>query len=66
MPGAGDQTGHPGMEKWLELNAEYSKSWPNITEKKDPPANAKEFDGASATLRRISAPIQANKPDGRN
>ena len=22
--------------KWLELNAEYSKVWPNIVEKKDP------------------------------
>ena len=34
----------PGLE-WQELNAEYSKSWPNITEKKDPPADAKKFDG---------------------
>lgn len=32
-------------EKWLALNAEYAASWPNITEKKDPPPDAKEFDG---------------------
>ena len=32
-------------EKWLELNAEYAKSWPNITVKRDAPADAKEFDG---------------------
>ena len=35
----------PGLEKWLELNAEYAKSWPNITVKRDAPADAKEFDG---------------------
>ena len=26
----------PGLEKWLELNAEYSKTWANITVKKEP------------------------------
>ncbi len=26
----------PGLEKWLELNAEYSKTWANITVKKRP------------------------------
>ncbi len=25
---------------WLELNNEYSKRWPNITRKKDPPPDA--------------------------
>ena len=35
----------PGLEKFLELNAEYAKSWPNITVKKDPPADAKDWDG---------------------
>ena len=24
----------PGLEKWLSLNAEYAKIWPNITVKK--------------------------------
>ena len=30
----------PGMERWLELNREYSEKWPNITAKKpeDPEA----------------------------
>ena len=23
----------PGLEKWLEVNAEYAKAWPNITQK---------------------------------
>jgi len=26
-----------GLEKWLELNAEYSKTWANITVKKEAP-----------------------------
>ena len=34
-----------GLEKWLELNAEYAKTWPNITAKGEPPADAKEWDG---------------------
>jgi len=35
----------PGLEKWLNLNAEYAKTWPNITVKKDAPADAKEHEG---------------------
>ena len=35
----------PGLEKWLELNAEYAKTWPNITVKRDPPPDAKEWEG---------------------
>ena len=35
----------PGLEKWLTVNAEYASKWPNITQRRDPPADAKEFDG---------------------
>jgi ferredoxin len=35
----------PGLEKWLDVNSEYAKSWPNITQKKESPPDAKEFDG---------------------
>ena len=35
----------PGLEQWLKLNSDYAKSWPNITRKKDAPADAKAFDG---------------------
>ena len=31
----------PGLEKWLDLNAQYAKTWPNITVKKDAPPDAK-------------------------
>jgi Fe-S-cluster-containing hydrogenase component 2 len=30
----------PGLEKWLSINTEYAKLWPNITLKKEPPADA--------------------------
>jgi ferredoxin len=33
-----------GLERWLALNAEYAKTWPNITQKGTPPSDAKEFD----------------------
>ena len=37
----------PGLEKWLSLNAEYSKAWPNITTKKTPPADSKAWEGVA-------------------
>jgi ferredoxin len=30
----------PGLERWLEINRKFSESWPNITSKKDPMADA--------------------------
>ena len=33
-----------GLEKRLELNADYAKKWPNITIKGTPPADGKEFE----------------------
>jgi ferredoxin len=33
----------PGMEKWLEINKKYSEIWPNINQKKNPPADADNF-----------------------
>jgi len=41
----------PGLEKWLELNAEYSKSWPNITVKREGPPDGKEWDGVAGKLK---------------
>jgi ferredoxin len=32
----------PGLERWLELNREYALKWPNITEKKDMPKDARD------------------------
>ena len=30
--------------KWLQVNAEYAKVWPNITVKGTPPADAEKFE----------------------
>jgi ferredoxin len=38
----------PGLEKWLRINAEFAKSWPNITVKKDAPPDAKDWEGVPA------------------
>jgi ferredoxin len=34
-----------GLEKWLKLNADMAKIWPNIAHKRGHPSDAKEFDG---------------------
>lgn len=33
----------PGMEQWVEINAQYAALWPNITIKKTPPPDADEW-----------------------
>ena len=45
-----------GAERWLELNAEYAAIWPNITVKREPPADAKEFDGVPGKFERYFSP----------
>jgi ferredoxin len=40
----------PGLDDWLKLNADYAAIWPNITIKRDPPGDAKAFDGMSRKL----------------
>ena len=35
----------PGLDERLEVNTEYAKGWPNITQKKESPADAKDFEG---------------------
>src|SRR6201991_840050 len=46
----------PGLEKWLEVNTEYAKSWPNITQKKDMPPDAKEFEGVEGKFEKYFSP----------
>src|SRR6516225_7363882 len=40
----------PGLEKWLLLNAEYAKIWPNIAVKKTPPSDWKEWGGSQTNF----------------
>ena len=35
----------PGMEEWVDFNRRYSESWPNITYRKDAPADAEAWEG---------------------
>ena len=46
----------PGLENWLKLNADYALVWPNITIKREAPADAKEFDGVPGKLERYFSP----------
>jgi ferredoxin len=39
-----------GQEMFIKLNAELSLEWPVITQIKDPPADAKEWDGKKGKL----------------
>jgi ferredoxin len=44
----------PGLEQWLLLNAEYAKIWPNITVKKPPPPDSKQWEGKSDKFQHFS------------
>src|ERR1043165_351857 len=46
----------PGLEKWLEPNAESGKTWPNIAVKSDPRPDAKEFDGVPHKFKKFFSP----------
>jgi ferredoxin len=32
-----------GAERWLEVNRDYAAQWPNITQKRESPADADEY-----------------------
>ena len=50
----------PGMEEWVEFNRSYSESWPNITYRKDAPADAEAWEGVEGKLEAHFSP----KPGG--
>ncbi len=43
-------------EKWLELNRDYSESWPNITRKRDHAEDAKSFEGVAGKYEKFFSP----------
>jgi ferredoxin len=43
------------LEPWLQINAQYSLSWPNITTRKSPPPDANEWESV-ATKRELFSP----------
>jgi ferredoxin len=44
----------PVAEKWLELNRQYSAEWPNLTRKKDAPADADDWKGVKDKFKHFS------------
>jgi len=47
----------PGLEKWLEVNTEYAKTWPNIPEERNPPRR-QVIRRSEASSRNIFFPIR--------
>ena len=43
----------PGLEKWLELNRQYSEKWPNITSKKEAPPDADQLSRREGQVQEI-------------
>ena len=46
----------PNLDLWLRLNGEYAKVWPNITTKREPEPDAKDFDGVPGKLAAYFSP----------
>lgn len=42
-----------GADQWLEFNRSWSESWPNITRRKDPPADADSYKGMDGKMDRF-------------
>lgn len=52
-------------QHWLDVNAKYAETWPNIVEKRDPMPEAEEFDGKPNKFEQYFSPEphQANGND---
>ncbi len=46
----------PGLEKWLELNRQYSGEWPNITTKKPGSPDADKFEKEAGKFEKYFSP----------
>lgn len=46
----------PGLDAWLELNRKYALAWPNISIRRDPPVDARSFDGEIGKLAKYFSP----------
>jgi ferredoxin len=49
----------PSLDRWLDINRQYSETWPNITTKKAAPADADAFVSEPGNSINISAPTLA-------
>ncbi len=65
MSGGGDQARHrAGLDKWLKINADYAKIWPNITVKKDRCRRSQEMDGVEGKFEQFFSENPARATDG--
>ena len=53
-----------GLESWLDLNAKYAEIWPNISVKREPPADAADFDGVPNKHEKYFSPNPGEGDDG--
>ena len=51
----------PELVKWIEINREFSKKWPNINKKKEPMPEAKEMDGLKDKFTKFFDPRPAGR-----
>ena len=42
--------------KWQEVNREYAEKWPNITVKREPPADGEKYDGEEGKFDKCFSP----------
>ena len=64
LSGRRDLSGHRAhLESWVKLNAEYASIWPNITIKREQPADAKTFDGVPSKLKQYFSPNPGKATD---
>ena len=49
----------PHLEPWLKVNADFAKRWPRIMKKKDRPADADKWAGASNKFQKYFDPRPA-------
>jgi ferredoxin len=50
----------PGAQKWLALNAEYARKWPNISSKGIAPQDAAEWNGIPDKFEKHFSPAPAS------
>jgi ferredoxin len=54
----------PGLEKWLAINAEFARVWPNITVKREPPPDAKEWESVPGKYEKYFSPKPGDSDSG--
>jgi ferredoxin len=51
---------HPRAAMWLELNEKFSQTWPNITDRQDPPPDAENYKEVQNKYPELFSPLPAD------